>query len=95
MQHEDNGLEQSCFGLRPERVRLMAAFGRGRLDQRVHQLQRVLFIPQVAEGVITIGLLEIHKVQHPDVIALLFQITTCCKQDFGFRVGNDIICVCL
>ena len=44
MEHEDDGLEKRCLRLSPERVRLMASLGRGRLDQRVHQLQRVLFV---------------------------------------------------
>ena len=69
----------------------MAALGRGRLDQRIHQLQCVFFIPQVAEGVIAVRLFQIHKIQHPDVIALLFQVSARVGQDFHFRVRDHII----
>ena len=37
-QHEDDGLQQCCLGLRPERIGLMTALGRRCLDQRVDQL---------------------------------------------------------
>ena len=53
-QHEDDGLQQCCLGLRPERIGLVTALGRRCLDQRVDQLQRVFFIPQVAERVIAV-----------------------------------------
>ena len=91
VQHEDDGLEQSCFGLRPEWVGLMTALGRGCLDQRIHQLQCVFFIPQVAKGVITVRLFQIHKIQHPDVIAPFFQVSARVGQDFHFRVRDHII----
>ena len=60
----------------------MAAFGRGRLDQRIHQLQSIFLVPQVAEGVIAVRLLQIYKVQHADVIAPFFQVSTCVGQNF-------------
>jgi len=91
VQHENDGLEQSCFGLRPEGVGLMAALGRGCLNQRVHQLQCVFFIPQVAEGIIAVRLLQIDEVQHADVIALLFQIPSGCGQHLHLRICNDIV----
>ena len=69
----------------------MAALGRGRLDQRIHQLQSVFLVPQVAEGVIAVRLLQIYKVQHADVIALLFQVSARVGQDFHFRVRDHII----
>lgn len=91
VQHEDNGLEQGCLRLGPKRVGLMTALGRGCLDQRIHQLQCVFFIPQVAKGVITVRLFQIHKIQHPDVIAPFFQVSTCVGQNFHFRVRDHII----
>lgn len=45
------------------------------LDQRIHQLQSIFLIPQVAEGVIAVRLFQIHEIQHADVIALLFQVS--------------------
>ena len=90
-QHEDDSLQQCGFGLRPKWVGLMAALRRGGLDQVIDQLQHVFFIPQIAEGVISVRLLQIHKVQNAHIVALLFEITAGCKQDFGFGVRDDII----
>ena len=69
----------------------MTAFGSGSLDQRIHQLQSVFLVPQIAEGVIAVRLSQIHEIQHPDVIALLFQVSARVSQDFHFRVRDHII----
>ena len=53
-QHEDDSLQECGFGFGPEWVGLMAALWRGGLDQVIDQLQHVLFIPQIAERIITI-----------------------------------------
>ena len=72
----------------------MAALRRGGLDQVVDQLQHVLFVTQIAKRVISVRLFQIHKVQNAHVVALLFKVTARGKQDFGFRVRNDVVCVC-
>ena len=69
----------------------MAPLGRGSLDQVVHQLQRVLLISEIAEGVVSIGLIEIDQIQHPNFIAFAFEVAAGGKENFRFRVSNDII----
>ena len=93
-QHEDDGLQQCCLGLRPERIGLVTALGRRCLDQRVHQLQRVLFIPQIAERVIAVRLRQIHQIQHPDVVSLPLQIPSGGGQHLHLRVRDHIVAVC-
>ena len=61
-------------GLGPERIGLMAALGCGGLDEIIHQLEGVLFVPEIAEGVIAVRLLQVDQIQHPDVIALAFEV---------------------
>ena len=69
----------------------MAALGRGGLDEIVDQSQHVLFVPQVAERIIAIALLQVDKIQHTDVITLAFEVAACGQQDFGFGVRDHII----
>ena len=69
----------------------MASLGRGSVDQVVHQLQRVLFIPEIAEGIVAVGLAEIDEIQNPNFIALAFEVAAGGKEDFGFRVSNHIV----
>ena len=93
-QHEDDGLQQCCLGLRPERVRFMTALGHRGLDQRVDQLQRVLFIPQIVERIIAVRLRQIHQIQHSDVVSLPFQIPSGGGQHLHLRVRDHIVAVC-
>ena len=90
-QHEDDGLEQRRLRLGPKRVRFMAALGGGGLDEIVHQFEGVLFIPDIAEGVVTVTLCQVDQIQHPDVIALAFEIPTSGQQHLRFGVGDDIV----
>ena len=69
----------------------MAPLGRGSLDQVVHQLQRVLFVPEIAEGIVAVGFAEVDQIQHPNFIAFAFEVATGGKENFRFRVSNDII----
>ena len=69
----------------------MAIFRCGSLDQIVHQAQSVLFIPQVAEGIIAVALLQIHQIQDPDIVAVLLQPAACGKEDLTFGVCDNII----
>ena len=93
-QHEDDSLQECGFGLRPEWIGFMAALRRGGLDQVVDQLQYVFFIPQIAERIVAIRLLQIHKVQNAHVVALLFEVAARGKKHFRFGVCYDIIGVC-
>ena len=93
-QHEDDGLQECGFGLRPERIGLVAALRRGGLDQVIDQLQHVLFVAQIAEWIVAVRLFQIHKVQNAHVIALLFEVAARGKQHFRFGVCYDIIGVC-
>ena len=81
-QHEDDGLQECGFGLRPERIGLVAALRRGGLDQVIDQLQHVLFVAQIAEWIVAVRLFQIHKVQNAHVVALLFEVTARGKQHF-------------
>ena len=72
-QHKDDGLEERRLGLGPEWIGLMAVLGGGGLDKVIDQTQGVLFVPQVAEGVVPIRLLQVHQVEYANVIALAFQ----------------------
>lgn len=58
----------------------MTPLGRGGLNEIVHQLQSVFFVPQVAEWIVSVGLLQIHKVQHPDIVPLAFEVAACSSQ---------------
>ena len=69
----------------------MTALWSGGLDEVVHQPQHILFIPQVAEGVVSIRLLQVHQVQHTDVIALTFEVSARGGQHLHLGVRNDII----
>ena len=71
----------------------MSFLGRGGFDQVVHQLQSVVFIADVPEGVVPIRLIQIDQIQHPDVIALTFQISSGGEKDFRLGVGDDIVAV--
>ena len=51
----------------------MAALGRGGLDEIIHQPQGILLIPQIAEGIVSIRLLQVDQIQYPDVVAVLLQ----------------------
>ena len=93
-QHEDDRLQECGFGFGPERIGLVAALRRGGLDQVVDQLQHVLFVAQIAEWIIAVRLLQIHKVQNAHVVALLFEVAARGKQHFRFGVCYDIIGVC-
>ena len=69
----------------------MAPLGRGGLDQVVHQLQRVLFVPEVAEGVVAVGLAEVDQIQHPNFIAFAFEVAAGGQENFRFRVSDHIV----
>ena len=69
----------------------MAALGRGSLDQVVHQLQCVLLISEIAEGIVAVGLAEVDQIQHPNFIAFAFEVAAGGKENFRFRVSNDIV----
>ena len=69
----------------------MAPLGRGSLDQVVHQLQCVLFVPEIAEGIVAVGLAEVDQIQHPNLVALAFEVAAGGKENFRFRVSNDIV----
>ena len=69
----------------------MAALWRGGLDEIVHQPQHILFVPQVAEGIVSVRLLQVDEVQHPDVIALALEVAARGSQHLHFGVCNDII----
>ena len=45
----------------------MAALRGGSLDEIVHQLEGVLLIPQIAEGVVAVALLQVDQIEHPDL----------------------------
>ena len=61
------------------------------LDQIVHQLQRVLFVPEIAEGIVAIGLAEVDQIQHPDFIAFAFEVAAGGQQHLRFGVGDHIV----
>ena len=69
----------------------MAAIRRGGLDQIVHQLQRVLFIPEVAEGIVAVGLAEIDQIQHPNLVAFAFEVAAGSQQHLTLGVGDHIV----
>ena len=84
-------MQQSGFSLRPKGITFVTPFWRSGLDQVVHQPEGVLLIPQIAEGVVPVRLLQVDQIQHPDVVAVLFQPASGGDQHLHFRVGNDII----
>ena len=69
----------------------MAAFGGSCLDEIVHQPKGVLFVPDVAEGVVSIALLQVNEVQHPDIVPLAFEVAARGQQDFGLGVCDHIV----
>ena len=69
----------------------MTTFGRGSLDQVVHQLQRILFVSKIAKGIIAVGLAEIHQIQHPNLVALAFEVAASGQQYFALWVGDYIV----
>ena len=71
----------------------MASLGCGGLNQIVYQPQGVFFIPDIPERIISIALLQVHQIQDSDVIAVLLQPAARSKQDLGFRVRDNIVCV--
>ena len=69
----------------------MAALGRGSLDQVVHQLQCVLFVPEIAEGIVAVGLAEVDQIQHPNFIAFAFEVAAGGQQHFRLGIGDHVI----
>ena len=60
-QHEDDGLQQRRFGLGPKRIRLMAVLGCCGLNEVIDKPQGILLVPDIAEGVVSVRLLQIDK----------------------------------
>ena len=73
----------------------MAVLGCGCLNKIIDQPQGILFVPQVAERVVPIRLLQIHQIEYPDVIALAFQPAAGGQQDLRFWICNYIVGICL
>ena len=71
----------------------MSFLGRGGFNQVVHQLQSVVFIADVPERVIPVRLVQIDQIQHPDVIALAFQVASGGEEYFRLGVGDNIVAV--
>ena len=69
----------------------MTVFRRSRLNQVVYQPESVLFVPDVAEGIIAVRLLQVDEVQHPDVIALALEVAARGQQDFRLGVRDHIV----
>ena len=90
-QHEDDGLQQRCFGLGPERIRLMAVLGCCGLNEVIDQPQGVLLVPNVTERVISVRLLQIDKVQHPHIVALAFEVAAGGGEHLHFGIGDHIV----
>ena len=90
-QHEDDGLEERCLGLGPEGITLMAALRGGSLDEIVHQLEGVLLVPQIAEGVVAVALLQVDQIEHPDLISVLLQPATSGGEHLLLRVSDHIV----
>ena len=90
-QHEDDGLEERRLGLGPEWIGLMAALRSGGLDEIVHQLEGVLLIPQIAEGVVAVALRQVDQIEHPDLVSVLLQPAACGGEHLLFRVRDHIV----
>lgn len=69
----------------------MAALRRGGLDQIVHQLQCVLFVPEVAEGIVAVGLTEIDQIQNANIVALAFEVAAGSQQHLTLGIGDHIV----
>ena len=90
-QHEDDGLQQRRFGLGPERIRLMAVLGCCGLNEVIDKPQGILLVPDIAEGVVSVRLLQIDKVQHPHIVALAFEVAAGGSQHLHFGIGDHIV----
>ena len=69
----------------------MAALWCGSLDEVIDQLEDIFFISQIAEWVVSVRLLQVDQVEHPDVIPFAFQPSSCRSEHLHLRVGHDII----
>ena len=90
-QHEDDGLQQRRFGLGPKRIRLMAVLGCCGLNEVIDKPQGILLVPDIAEGVVSVRLLQIDKVQHPHIVALAFEVAAGGSQHLHFGIGDHIV----
>ena len=69
----------------------MTAFRGGGLDEIVHQLESVLLIPQIAEGVVAVALLQVDQIEHPDLVPVLLQPAASGSEHLLLRVGDHIV----
>lgn len=57
----------------------------------IDQLEDIFFVSQIAEWVVSVRLLQVDQVEHPDVISFAFQPPSGRSEHLHFRVSNDII----
>ena len=69
----------------------MAALWCGSLDEIIDQLEDIFFISQIAEWVVSVRLLQVDQVEHPDFIPFAFQPSSGGCEHLHFRVSDDII----
>ena len=69
----------------------MAVLWRGGLNEVVDQPQGVLFVPDIAEGVVSVRLFQVDKVQHPHVVALAFEVAAGGGEYLHFGVCDYIV----
>ena len=82
-------------GLLPERVLSLAVTGiRCCKEKRDHGL-KVIFIPDINEGIVVVGFFHFNKVQHPHFIAFLQQKVPGAGKNFTHRVQNDLTALAL
>lgn len=66
----------------------MASLGGCGLDEIGHQLQHILVIPEIHEGIVSIALGKVHKVEDANVVPLAFEEAARGIEDFHLGIGD-------
>ena len=69
----------------------MAVLGCCGLNEVIDKPQGILLVPDIAEGVVSVRLLQIDKVQHPHIVALAFEVAAGGSQHLHFGIGDHIV----
>ena len=92
---EHQSFQQRGLRLLPEGVTAARVLRRGVADQVRNEPQHILIVPDIAEGIVPVRSGEVHQVEHPDRVPLLYEQMAHGGQDLALGVGDHIAAITL